>query len=48
MANDNNLPLSDEERKNIAHRRYYWAIVAINVILAGFIIWEIIELFTNI
>jgi hypothetical protein len=38
-------PLTDEDRKAIARRRWFLAIVVIDVVLATLLIWAIVELF---
>jgi hypothetical protein len=38
-------PLSEEERKALSHKRIYWAVVLLDVALAGLFIYEVIALF---
>lgn len=38
-------PLSEEERKALSHKRIYWAIVILDVCLAGLFLYEVIALF---
>jgi hypothetical protein len=38
-------PLSEEERKALSHKRIYWAIVILDVLLAGLFLYEVIALF---
>jgi hypothetical protein len=40
-------PLSEEERKNLSRKRIYWAIVIIDVCIAGLLLYEIIDLFAR-
>jgi hypothetical protein len=37
--------LSEEERKALSHKRIYWAIVILDVAVAGLFLYEIISLF---
>jgi len=38
-------PLTEEERKALSHKRIYWAIVIVDVVLAGLFLYEVIALF---
>jgi hypothetical protein len=38
-------PLTEEERKALSHKRIYWAIVIVDVLLAGLFLYEVIALF---
>jgi hypothetical protein len=40
-------PLSEEERKNLSHKRIYWAIVILDVLVVGLFFYEIIDLFVR-
>jgi hypothetical protein len=39
------LPLTPEEKKNLSRKRIYGAFIVIDVVLAVLVIWAIIELF---
>ena len=38
------LPDPEAERRNIASKRLFFVMLAVSVIIVGFIIWEIVEL----
>ena len=38
-------PLTEEERKALSRKRIYWAIVIVDVALAGLFLYEVIALF---
>jgi hypothetical protein len=38
-------PLSEEERKNLSHKRIYWAIVILDVLVLGLFFYEVVDLF---
>jgi hypothetical protein len=38
-------PLSEDERKNLSHKRIYWAIVVLDILVLGLFFYEIVDLF---
>jgi hypothetical protein len=47
MADQTKTVLTEEDRKTLSHRRIYWAIVLIDVLIAAVFLYEVIDLFVH-
>lgn len=38
------LPEPEQARKNIAHKRIFFLLIALCVVVVGFIVWEVVDI----